>query len=250
VDAFNNRASGPGSDISTASGPISDTVTASTSSSIEGDKEDSLTNSSTDEAGGGDTGSEGEDSSEADEDSRSASGEDGSDGDEDSRLASDSEHESTSSQSTSDYGGSDSSEHATAEHQGDTTDVIDYDNITPMQKKLFWQHRSRWNIETFQELFAPLRSAVNLNRVFADAAWQKHVKILYTVACVSLWRDMIRPEREGAKGDMVAVYTNIRSAPDHKYLNRPPIERVPTRASLIDRHPRPRRAVQLDDIEV
>jgi hypothetical protein len=133
-------------------------------------------------------------------------------------------------------------------------EVPAYDKLTDTERTEFWQHESRWKKTTVHEIWGALSQAVDLNAAYNKPEWNAYMRSVYTVACVATWTFCLAPTDSGEpRGDQKTAYESIRAAASNECPDRPPVEEVPTGASV---HSRRRRRVNpttrdlLDDIEV
>lgn len=75
-----------------------------------------------------------------------------------------------------------------------TTQDDRHATLTGINRSDFWAHESRLSRDTIFKLFSPLSSSVDLDQVWEDAVWNKYVRRVYTVACISIWRNRIKEE--------------------------------------------------------
>ncbi|KAJ9665159.1 hypothetical protein H2201_004820 [Coniosporium apollinis] len=110
-----------------------------------------------------------------------------------------------------------------------------YEASTNEQQNEFWKLPSRWTLATVLELFGTLDRGVDITAAWENPDWHSYMRGVYTVACVSTWRNRMKP---GVKPDRYQVYEDIRGVPNTYYRNRPQIDHVPTKPSITSRQSR------------
>ncbi|KAJ9642397.1 hypothetical protein H2199_004777 [Coniosporium tulheliwenetii] len=90
-----------------------------------------------------------------------------------------------------------------------------YVDLTADIKALFWHDPSRWH----------------LHAAWADSEWQRYMRDVYVVACISTWANRLEPDAAGVQaGGFRQVYADVRAT--RETVSRPEIGKVPTRASV------------------
>lgn len=77
----------------------------------------------------------------------------------------------------------------------------------------------------------PLTRALDLHAAWADSEWQRYMRDVYVVACISTWANRLEPDAAGVQaGGFRQVYADVRAT--RETVSRPEIGKVPTRASV------------------
>jgi hypothetical protein len=105
-----------------------------------------------------------------------------------------------------------------------------YRDMTVRERSELWLDKSRWTKRMAFRVLHPLRSAVNCDGVVKHPFWATCLQTLYDAACQATW-DVRYKDPEDFDGDAprpASIYAIIRSIPERKFPNRPPLSDIPT----------------------